>query len=376
MAVNLFQTGGSGNWGNTASWSLGTIPTSTDGHVTTFDGTSPNCTMGAARSCNNIDFTGYTNTLTMGTSTLTVAGNVTLDTGMLISGTGALTISATSTITSNGFTWPNNMTFSNNNTKTLVGNLSITGSLTVSSTNTINKTTTETITIAGGIIINATTLGTAKFIMTGGTWSGSSTIGIANDLDLQGNITISSNVYYRTGTLTRVSGTIDTTTNASNLNITFSATLDTDGVSWNNVNCITNNQTVTINSLLTATSFTVASALSVLILAGTHGINVANFILSSTGINTVTLQESVTYTITSAFNCFSSRVGSIVLFTSSHGTDKAILTLDNPASCNVLASFTRIDASNGRTIPTFNGTITDCLNIVEFHDLPTSSHAL
>jgi hypothetical protein len=38
----------------------------------------------------------------------------------------------------------------------------------------------------------------------------------------------------------------------------------------------------------------------------------------------------------------------------------------------VLSNFTRIDASNGRTIRSFNGTITDCLNIVGFTDIATT----
>jgi hypothetical protein len=497
MAVNLFTNGAGGNtWGTAGNWSLGTVPTATDGHDTTFDATSPNCTVNASnRVCNNIDFTGYTNTITM-TFQITVSGNVTLDSTMGVSGSGNLQISQTSTITSNGKVWPNNVIFANSNTKTLIGDFEISGSLTCStSTTTINRTTSEkiivnglvingitvgtaevlmksgtwsgssvtgiannltldgnitistnvyyrtgtlkyssgTITVSGstlhltqsttidtdgmswndlslansgatqtllsdldilgtttitaaqtinssgptlntaGIAVNNITTGTAKVVLTGGTWSGTSVNGIANNVDINGNVTISGTVYYRTGTLTYVSGTVTTT--GSTLQISLSCTLDTDGMIWNNVTTVNAaGNTYTLNSTLRSNVFTAGNISFAL--DGTHGFNVETFVNSTvTGI-TLTLKEGITYTITLALNCFLSRVGSTFLFTSSHASNKAILTLQNPAECNVLANFTRIDASNGRTIPTFNGTITDCLNIVEFHDLPTSSHAL
>ncbi len=57
------------------------------------------------------------------------------------------------------------------------------------------------------------------------------------------------------------------------------------------------------------------------------------------------------------------------LFTSDHATNKANITLNNGALCNVLASFTRIDASGGRTIFTFNGVLTTTVNITAITDL-------
>jgi hypothetical protein len=373
MAVNLFTNGAGGNTWNTAgNWSLGTVPTASDGHVATFDATSPDCTLGAARSCNNIDFTGYTNTLTMSTSTLTVAGNVTLDTGLIISGTGQMTINATSTITSNGYQWPNDMAFVfSSTTKTISGDLVILGALlTGNNVQTVNGDDLY----SNGATVNNPIQGTSKLIFTGGIWQGSNTTGISNDLDIAGNVTITGTVYYRTGTLTYVSGSVTVT--SSVLFLSLSCTLDTAGLTFETVTLTnTTNQTYTINSKLSAVNLNLGT-LQPTTFAGSAGFEVQNLVVPNIQAATITLVASVIYTITSSFNCFSSRVGSIVLFTSSHGTDKAILTLDNPSACNVLASFTRIDASNGRTIPTFNGTITDCLNIVEFHDLPTSSHAL
>jgi hypothetical protein len=77
----------------------------------------------------------------------------------------------------------------------------------------------------------------------------------------------------------------------------------------------------------------------------------------------------VTYTITSAITCFSSRVGAVVLFTSDDAVITAKLTLSQGATCNVLANFTRIDASGGRNINSFNGVITSCVGVYSFTDV-------
>jgi hypothetical protein len=94
----------------------------------------------------------------------------------------------------------------------------------------------------------------------------------------------------------------------------------------------------------------------------------------TTGANTITLAAGITYTVRGALTLNTTRIGSVQTFTSSSGVGgtKAILTLNQGATCNVLANFTRIDASNGRTIRSFNGTITDCLNIVAFTDIGVS----
>lgn len=624
MAVNLFTGATNNNWGTAGNWSLGTVPTATDGHVTTFDATSPNCTVNASnRVCNAIDFTGYINTITM-TFTITVSGNITYSSTMNVSGTGLMAVNGTCTLTSNGYSWPNNFNFSGSVTTTLVGNfiilgqiglssavspvvnrttsetlssngfnmngsafsgtaeiiltggtwshasasyisnnLTLSGNVTVSGnvyyqTNTLkyasgtitvtgsqlvlrtcnldtdgmiwnlagfNGTTTitllsnvifsntiNTITLTingaftwstGGLTVNGTLSGTAKIILTGGTWSGSNTTGIANNLDLQGNVTVSGNVYYRTGTLKYVSGTITVT--SSTLNITGSCTLNTNGMSWNWVvlaagaltvtltsNCLIggtlynngagvrtinrttsetltvgdgisvstgsftgtasliitggtwtagstsatisnnftikgnvtigttvayttntltfdntggpytvtttgstlylytnctlntdgitwatvtspNSNTITINSTLSADTLSIAGTAQTF--AGTVGFNVSIFSVTAISAITHTLAAGVTYTVTSLFQCKDSRIGSIVLFTSSSGTVRANLIMPNNGNnlCNVLASFTRINASGGRSITTFGGVITDCLNIVQYYDYPTTA---
>ncbi len=374
MAVNLFTNGAGGNTWNTAgNWSQGTIPTATDGHVTTFDATSPNCTMGAARSCNNIDFTGYTNTLTMSSFTLTVAGNVTLDTGMGISGTGVMVISATSTITSNGKAWPNSMNWTGaSQTITLVGNLSITGLLTTSGnpSKTVNNTTSEILYLGGGL--TATTyaiVGTVTIELTGGTLNGE----IRVDLRLNGNITFGTVIWGIAGkTLTHVSGTLTIST-LFTIYATSGVTLDTGSIviSALTLGIYSGTQAVTLLSTLKVTTLTIATYN--ITYSGSFGFEVGTYNVTATSAVTHTLTNGVEYKITSSFHCYNSRTESIVLFTSDHASIKALLTVSPGAECRLLCNMTRIDASGGRPLRAWNGTITDCNNVVSFYDLKTAT---
>ena len=77
MAANIFTGATNSLFSVATNWSLGTVPTSTDANTATFDATSPNCTVNVSSNCQSLDFTGYTNVLTM-TFILTVSnGTVT-----------------------------------------------------------------------------------------------------------------------------------------------------------------------------------------------------------------------------------------------------------------------------------------------------------
>jgi hypothetical protein len=116
---------------------------------------------------------GYTNTVTINTAVvLTIAGSFTDVTNhsWTVSGTGSMTISAASTITSGGKTFPGPVSFSGSNTKTLVGNWTISGTLTAAtSTTTINKTASEVLSCAG-LTVTGTVAGSISITLTGGTW--------------------------------------------------------------------------------------------------------------------------------------------------------------------------------------------------------------
>lgn len=364
-----YNTGGITNWGS-ASGVIDNVAPPTVADTVTFDGAglygNQNSTISATISCLSLTITAYTGTMTHN-AVLTVAGNLTLSTSYTIAGTSSMTISATSTITSNGKTWPNAMTWSGSNTKAIIGDFTVSGILTVSGITTINKTTIEKLNV-GGLSLSQALSGTSDIYLTGGSWTVTGGINrfISNNVFIQGDVTISGpNVGFRSGTLKYNSGTIVTT--GSTLNLEQGCTLDTNGITWENVTMTTSTQTFTLNSL-----FNISGTFNILssTISGTSGFTCATLLCSTTGVTTISLKEAVTYTVTSALTCYLSRVGAVVLFTSAHATTKAILTLQNNAGtiCNVLADFTRIDASGGRTINTFASTITDCLNVRQYFD--------
>lgn len=250
MAANIFTGATNNNWITATNWSLGTVPTATDGHIATFDATSPNCTLTTtARVCNNIDFTGYTNTITF-SSTLTVSGNVTLDTNMIFASSSALIVNANSTFTSNGktvdvplkiglasstitITLADDLTPSvsydgNGNTSTVTmngNNLILTGGVALNGVN--------------GTICNGTTL----YKVTGAcTWSVSAAgHRIRNNFTVEatGVLTIINTVYYQSGTFSVVTGgnilSDGSTFNIVGLTAAPSVTLDLNGISLSNI---------------------------------------------------------------------------------------------------------------------------------------------
>lgn len=134
MAANLFTGATNSNWDTLTNWSLGVVPALNDGNIATFDVTSPNCTLNSITCvCNNVDFSGYTNTLTL-TNLLTVNGNVTLGSAMSFSGTSRFVMTATASLQSNGVTFPNDLAFSGTTAITLLDHVVIGGSVSFATT--------------------------------------------------------------------------------------------------------------------------------------------------------------------------------------------------------------------------------------------------
>jgi hypothetical protein len=380
--ATLYWVGGgsSANWNavSNTNWSLSssgvllptTIPTSADDVI--FDFGTVNATISAGITI--LSFTksvGYTGTITRNAA-LTVAGNFTDNTASAWAGSSGLVISAASTMTSNGQTWGAPLTF-NSATITirrLIGNWTVSSVSILATAATLNKNTTETLTITNGMSMGNGFNGTVDVILTGGIWSLGSSFA-CNSLTIAGNVTINNGVTIGVTTITYSSGTV---THLGLLNMSGSCTLNTAGIVWGSIT-INGGGTYTLSSLLTL-SGTLTLNGTVATFGGTSGFICNSFVSSDfvNSSNNLTLVAGVTYTITNAFNFSSTRRGSIQTITSSSGVGgaKAILTLNQGATCNVLANFTRIDASNGRTIRSFNGTITDCLNIVGFTDIGVS----
>lgn len=258
MAVNRFIGTTNSNWGTATNWSQGTVPTANDGHTTTFDATSPACTVNTSnRVCQILDFTGYTNTITM-TFQITVSGSVTLSATMGVSGTGQLIVNSTATLTSNGKIWPNNFVISGaNQIFTLADNWTVLGNVSQGAGNsgTVNG---NILYIGGNLSTGAAVAdGTTVYEMNGtGTISGVGALRHSLIINTAGTITFSGVNIYSTGVLTYMAGNVVTT--GSILSIPASTTLNTSGIIWDTI-YTTSTQTVTLTSDLYCNNLTATS---------------------------------------------------------------------------------------------------------------------
>lgn len=375
MAANIFTGATNNNWGTSTNWSLGAVPTASDGNPATFDATSPNCTVNTSnRVCNGLNFTGYTNTITMSFN-VTCAGSITLASTMGVSGSGVLGISSSGTITSNGKTWPNAFTVTTSGvTITLADNWNIDGTLTTNNGifngNTINA--------GGNLSVNTGGFcsGTTNLILDGtGTWSASGTPGelrLNLTINTAGTITLNNGgaVAYGTGTFTYTAGTVVTTNCNFAVTATNGGTYNTNGIQFDQFS-ITSGTTITLNSLFYANAVTFSDT-SNLTFNGTAGFSFNTFTTSALGNRTVTLQEGITYTIRSGITNTGSTNASRFTITSNHAANVTYLTLNQGGTCSLgYLNATRVDSSGGRTIRTFNGTLTTTTNWQSFSDLTT-----
>lgn len=206
--------------------------------------------------------------------------------------------------------------------------------------------------------------GTTTVILNGtGTWSatGASAIVATNlTINTSGTITISGNVYYRTGTLTYTAGTVVTT--SSTLNMGASTTLNTSGITWNNITITSASPTITLNSLLLATgTLTTSSVTATLTFAGTSGFTVATWTDNMGGM-TIKLGSTLTYNVTSSLTLMGTAASRITLNASSGGS-QAILTLDNGATQSVgYVSATDINSGLGQTIWDYKPVLSNTIN--------------
>jgi len=318
------------------------------------------------------------NTLTFNTAgTITISGNVyRAGTNSLIYTAGTTvwtgstlnlaTTSGTQTINLNGLTI-NNLTFTSGNaTYTISNNFTVSGTFLVSYVGASNLTINgSTISCAGAFTLNGAVGinigGTTNFTLTGtGTWSHSTTCVLTSNLTINtaGTITISGNVYKGgAGTsITYTAGTVVTT--GSTLNISADITLNTNGMSWNNISP-TGTRTLTLNSLLTVTgTFTCVATTT---FAGSYGFTITNWTCITAGV-TVTFANGITYTLSGGTMTNTGTAASKILFSSDHATIKAILTLVGVTQANIYLSGTRMDSSSGGTVWTSGGILTTTIN--------------
>jgi hypothetical protein len=368
MAANIFTGVTNSNWGTATNWSLAAVPTATDTNIATFNAASPNCTVNVTAVCNNIDFTGYTNTITM-TNGITVSGNVTFDSTMTsrVAGSGSLSINGTSAIVTNGATWNNALLFPGSGTKTITGTLTVTGLFTsVASNQTVNG---GALILNGGMTITGNMSGgTTSVTLGGGTWSGTAFLG--NPLTFAGNSTISGAVAYGGSTLTYTSGIITTT--GSTVSIS-SATLNVSAITFNNITVPAGSTGITLSAALNLsgtltvtpnTSFTGAFNITTVGIIATGQISgTASIILSGGG--TWSGAGAVTTNLTFAGNTTISATvsyGTGVLTYSSGTITTTSSTLSLVASCTLnVASITWNNVILNAATQTY--TLTSDLNI-------------
>lgn len=236
MAANVFTGTVSSSWNNAGNWSLGSIPTVSDGHIVTFDATSPNCTLGGNFSCNHLDMTGYTNTFSVGSSVFLVNGNITIVPGFSQNSGGTLNLSSGGgNMTSNGVSIPG-LLWIQGGTRTLIDDWT-TNDLRLGTTGNpiIND---NVIHVTGDLahVNNTNITGTTEIVMTGtGSITSSTTLSFSVRLNLTinttGIVTIG-NFRYGGGTFRYVAGTVSCSGNFVVVNA--NTTLDVNGSTFPN----------------------------------------------------------------------------------------------------------------------------------------------
>lgn len=357
-------------------------------------------TVNVASACASLIMSGtYAGTLTF-TSTLTLTSTCTFVAACTIAGTAGTLIVNTGgqTITSGGKTLTCALTLGAG--VTLGGNWTVTGLVTVSAGN-INS---NQITCNGGFRHGASNVGgTAKFVIAGGTWD--STGGnLINAVDLAGNVTVSGAISWGSGgtnTLKYVSGTITTTGSTLTWNSNSGGTLDSGGVTWNNVTIATITGTVASTLawsgalILQAPTLSGAGAISGtgsvsftgsttslsntggltttgtmtlpnadLTLAGSAGYSIGTqttATLTASRIHTLTFGN--TYTVTTALaNVGTSSTIRQAIKSSSAGNKVVFKLTAGATNTLTFCDPTDVDSSGGATILSVGGTITTSLN--------------
>ena len=349
MATRTISNSG-GNYSATGTWVEGVVPTASDAVVAT--GTSGDLTVDATGNvAASVDFTNYpvTSTVTFAaTNTLTVYGVYKQIAGMNITGTGSLVMALASTMTSAGVTFPGSLVFAANATFTLADNWTLTGLLTYNANMVVLNG--NQITCNGGITNNGTPSGTTNIILAGGTWSGSGTNGLYNNLTIAGNVTVSGAVYYRNGVLTYLSGTV--TWSSAVLRITANCTLNTSGITWPNVTTALG-ATWTLQSDLNCTILNLGHTI---ITAGNFNINCASYFAIAAGAS-LTVKAGQTLNIsTTMFSGTPSSAGTYVNCPLKSGTASSPMYLNYQGPQANLAligcAITDVDASSS-AIPLF-----------------------
>jgi hypothetical protein len=372
MATRYLIPGGDGNYNSTSNWSAtdggvsgATFPVAVDDIIINANSLNAPITVNVVSACKSFSASNYTGIWTISNdfsvNGTTNTGNITLSSGMTITGPASfikVPTSTTGVITSNGAIFDCNFIFqaAAATTTTITGamqvNKNITWSLNSTAINTINS---GTISVGGDIIHNSPVAGTSPLQMIGST---TATITQVVNRYLQTNLIINKtgilnqvDLYWGTNsrTLTYTAGIVNHT---GTLFVSLSNTLNTNGISWNTISLITSSASCTLSSLLTSNTITTAGA-SISFL-GSGGFLVSNFIQpTSTNGATVTLAANVTYRITNNLTQFGigSGVQNNMATLRCSSASRANLILSPNAICKLaFVNILNINASGGKTL--------------------------
>lgn len=303
MASRFLVSGGNGNWNSTTNWSDtdggasgASFPVAADDVIINANSLNAPLIINVVSECRSFSASNYTGTISMDSTLTSVGtaalGNITLSSGMTITGSGTFAKRGTTTtgrITSNGAIFDCNFSFTNTVACTTLidglmqveGNLSSTLNSTVITT--IN---TGIIKLKGNLIHNNPLAGSATIELVG---SPTSTITQVATRYLGTNLVINKGVgtfnqvdlYWgaNSRTLTYTSGIINHTGVLFTANAT-SATINTNGMNWNTLE-VTNS--VLFTSIFNANRLQRTTTSVNNIFGGTHGFNINYVELISTG---------------------------------------------------------------------------------------------
>ena len=363
---------GTGIWSSNTNWassSGGTsgagVPTSSDAVIFDANSNNTNLTVSSSDayflswSCSS-----YTGTVTISSSAqIYCYGNITLSSGMSITGGGILGIDAACTLNTNSVVINCSIIYVGA-ALTLASNITIGALLDITSS--AGKISGDTLYCNGG----ATSSGTPSFGSTVLYFQGTGTIQTLTTNQFSNNITINTTGTITIGSLfsigagstfTYVSGTVVTTGSSFQFGYSGNATVNSNGITWNNIFCY-NSCTITLTSALTATG-TLSYYGGSIVWAGSYGFTVGSYVDNYiTAGSSVTLQAANTYSITTSLTLLG-LVGNHGVLKSSSTSTKALFNLQAGASQSVKYITSQyIDSSGGQTIFNNGGVLSNTIN--------------
>lgn len=375
MATRYLVPGGDGNYNSTSNWSAtdggasgATFPVAADDIIINANSLNAPLVINVVSACKSFNASSYTGTVSMNSDLsvegIAATGDITLSSGMTITGTGTFAKKGTSTtgrITSNGAIFDCNFSFTNIGTCTTLINGTMQVNKNLSSTlNAVNITTINTgkISVGGDVIHNNPLGGTSTIELIGTT---PATITQVPGRYLQTNLIINKgagvfnqvDLYWTNRTLTYTSGIVNHT---GILFTTTGATLNTTGITWN----ILTHQSNILNftSVFNADSIICANASS---FRGTFGFNVNTFQCIA-GAGNVEFSSGFNYTINSSITIVNTGNGTLTVRAQSAGN--TILNIKETAFMKFnKVTVQKITASN-KTIRVVNSTKdAACVNV-------------